>query len=112
MSNTFYKPGDWNAHCDVCSFKYKAAQLRKRWDGLMVCKHDYEPDHPQKYLRVSERSPSVPWVRHQNDNPNETGHVCYIYAISGYAELAEADCAKADNTTQSYAFLNNLKNTT
>jgi len=58
-----YKAGSWNAICDVCSFKFKADQLRKRWDGLMVCDKDFELDHPQKYLKVFEDKTSVPWVR-------------------------------------------------
>jgi hypothetical protein len=60
---TTYKAGNWNAICDVCSFKFKATELKKRWDGLMVCEKDFELDHPQKYLRVREDRTSVPWVR-------------------------------------------------
>lgn len=107
MSNTYYKPGDWNAHCDVCGFRFKASQMRKRWDGLMVCSEDFELDHPQKYIRVTERSPSVPWVRKQTDDTFL--QACYLYAQGSYADLAEADCATADNTTFTYQFLLDLK---
>jgi hypothetical protein len=110
MSNTYYKPGDWNAHCDVCNFRFKASQMRKRWDGLMVCKKDFEQDHPQKYLRVTERAPTVPWVRKQSDSDSFGPYVCYLYARSAYADLAEANCAIADNTQYTYAFLYDLKN--
>jgi len=58
-----YKAGNWNAICDVCSFKFKASEMKKRWDGLMVCEKDFELDHPQKYLKVREDRTSVPWVR-------------------------------------------------
>lgn len=106
-----YKPGQWRAHCDVCGFKFWSGDIRKRWDGLMVCNADFEVDHPQKYLRVRETSPSVPWVRHQEDGyPILETNICYLWAVSAYADLAEADCAKADNTQYSFAFLFDLKN--
>lgn len=47
-----YKSGDWLALCDVCQQRYYASELRKRWDGYMVCKHDWEPRHPMDFLRV------------------------------------------------------------
>ena len=44
--------GDSNSICDVCGFKYKSSQLRKRWDGAMVCKADYETRHPQDFVKA------------------------------------------------------------
>lgn len=108
-SNHYYKSGSWNVHCDVCGFKFKATDIKKRWDGLMVCKDDWEPDHPQKYIRVTEDIQVVPFVRHQADNTFT--YVCYIYASMAYADLAEADCARADNTTISYDYALELKGT-
>jgi hypothetical protein len=58
-----YKPGSWNAICDVCGFQHKAEELQKRWDGLMVCKEDFETRHPQTLLRVPTDNPSLPWSR-------------------------------------------------
>lgn len=55
--------GNWNALCDSCGRKYKANQLRKRWDGLMVCEEDWEQRHPQDLLRVQREQISVPWSR-------------------------------------------------
>lgn len=46
-----YIKGDWNAICDVCGRKMKASQLKKRWDGVMVCSVDWEPRHPQDFVR-------------------------------------------------------------
>ena len=106
--NHFYKPGEWNVHCDVCGFKFKSSQIRKRWDGFMVCENDWEADHPQKYIRVNETTQAVPYIREQPDDTFTT--VCYLYATSNYADLAEADCAQADNNTFSYEFLLGLKN--
>lgn len=43
--------GDSNAVCDVCGFKFKRSQLRKRWDGAMVCSQDFELRHPQDNIK-------------------------------------------------------------
>ena len=55
--------GNWNALCDSCGRKFKASMLQKRWDGLMVCKEDYELRHPSDFLRVQRERISVPWTR-------------------------------------------------
>lgn len=55
--------GDWNALCDSCGRKFKASSLKKRWDGLIVCKEDWEQRHPQDLLRVQREQISVPWSR-------------------------------------------------
>lgn len=44
--------GDSNAICDSCGHKYKQSQLRKRWDGAMVCSADWEPRHPQDLIKA------------------------------------------------------------
>ena len=59
----WYKHGSWNALCDVCGFKFKADQLKERWDGRRVCLEDLEFRHPSDLLRVPQDNPSVPWSR-------------------------------------------------
>lgn len=102
-----YFTGKWKAICDVCGFEFYNDELKKRWDGLMVCTSDYEQDHPQKFLRLKEDSSSVPWVRAEPEDIEVL--VCYLYARSAYADLAEADCAEADNNSYSYDWLYKLK---
>ena len=58
-----YDKGDWIADCDVCGRKYKASQLQKRWDGLMCCRHDWEPRQPQDFVRGVDDNQTVPWSR-------------------------------------------------
>lgn len=53
----------WNALCDGCGFKYKAWQLRERWDGMMCCDLCWETRHPQDLIKVPEEDTSVPWTR-------------------------------------------------
>jgi len=64
---TYYKAGSWNAICDVCGVQYKADQLKKRWDGVMVCNKDYETRHPQTLLKVRNETNNVPYVRRMDD---------------------------------------------
>src|SRR6266511_658596 len=108
-SNTnYFASGQHNILCDVCGFKFKSDQIRKRWDGLMVCAKDYELDHPSKYIRVRETGIAVPDIR--EENLNNMPYICYIYARPAYADLGEADCMRADLAAPSYQFLLALKN--
>jgi hypothetical protein len=59
----YYKDGDYNAICDECGKKYKFSQLKKRWDGLFVCPREWEPRHPQDYLKGIRDNMSVPISR-------------------------------------------------
>lgn len=103
IDNSSYVAGEWNLVCDVCGFRFKSGKIKKRWDGLLVCKDDWETDHPQKYIRVREDGQSVPYIR---DEPaDQFQYVCYIWGASAFADLAEADCSRADNITFSYEFL-------
>lgn len=106
--NHWYKPGAWNAICDVCGFRFKSDKLRKRWDGLMVCKDDFEYDHPQKYIKVYETTQAVPWTRTETTDVSQ--ETCYIYTSRAYAGLSTAGCAQAGLTDFTYEFLLNLKN--
>lgn len=46
-----YFPGKWKATCDVCGFEYYNDELKDRWDGFKVCRADWEPRHPQEFVR-------------------------------------------------------------
>lgn len=59
----YFSAGSWNVVCDQCGEKYKSHQLRKQWDGLMVCKRCWEPRHPQDLIRPIKDDPGVPWSR-------------------------------------------------
>ena len=107
MSNWTYKPGQWNVHCDVCGFKFKSSEIKKRWDGLMVCHQDYELDHPQKFLRVPQEKITVDYVREQSDDTFI--YVCTARGATAFVGLAEAGCARAGITSPSY---NDLTSTT
>ena len=63
----YYVPGDWNAICEVCGRKVKASALRQRWDGFMVCSRDWEPRHPQDFVKPKADKISVPWTSNPED---------------------------------------------
>ena len=48
---TYYDNGTYNAICDECGRQFRAFQLTKRWDGLMVCSGDWETRQPQDFVR-------------------------------------------------------------
>lgn len=93
-----YKPGQWRALCDVCGFKYWSGEMRKRWDGLMVCPKDFELDHPQKYIKVQEESQGTPWARPEPAEDTFIG-ICYIYETYAYAGIGSAGCMVAGKNT-------------
>lgn len=59
----YWKSGDYNALCDVCGFKFKASELKKRWDGVMVCEADWEPRQPQDFVRGVKDQRALPFTR-------------------------------------------------
>ncbi len=63
---------EYNALCDVCKFKFKASELRQRWDGLMVCKWDWESRHPQDFYRAISDVHLLPFIRSNVSDVNLT----------------------------------------
>ena len=59
----YYKHGDWNAICDCCLFKFKASELRKQWDGQMVCADCYDERHPQDSIKPRPERHRLPFTR-------------------------------------------------
>lgn len=83
----YLKDGSWNVICDVCGQKFKTEQTLKRWDGLVVCKKDWEPRHPQELIRMPvETGQAVPDAR-PDTQPNYIGpNYINIYVDAGYTE--------------------------
>lgn len=94
-------PGDYNALCDSCGRKFKASQLKRRWDGLMVCEEDYELRHPQDFLRVQRERISVPWARPYPETDTEINPpwICTIDNSRAFAGRAMAGCAVSGSIT-------------
>lgn len=65
--STYFKKGSWNVICDVCGFEYKSHEVQRRWDGLMVCKEDWEARHELDFYRIKPEKPPIPWAKPDND---------------------------------------------
>ena len=63
----FLKLGEYNMICDRCGFKYKSSEIRKEWDGLMVCGKCWEPRQPQDFVRGVKDDQHVPVSRPDSD---------------------------------------------
>lgn len=61
--NKIGKSYDYRAICDVCGFKKWSYELRKRWDGLMVCQEDWEPRNILDFYRTRNDAHRLPWTR-------------------------------------------------
>lgn len=59
----WYKKGTYNAICYVCGFKRKADEMKLRWDGVYVCKEDWEIRQPQDFVRGQPEEQSLPWTQ-------------------------------------------------
>lgn len=94
-----FKIGNWDAICDVCGQEYKAYELKERWDGLMVCSHDFETRHPQDLLRTFSDDSSVPWTRPPPEDIFKDGPGCTAFSINGAAGWGTAGCARAGVNT-------------
>ena len=65
--NSVGGPGSYNVVCDECGFKFKASELRRRWDGAMVDDACFESRHPQDFIRAKKDSNVLPFIRSDID---------------------------------------------
>ena len=59
----YFAPGDYNANCYQCGFKFKASQLRRQWQGFYTCESCWEPRQPQDFVRAVPDNQTVPWAQ-------------------------------------------------
>lgn len=78
--------------------KFKASTMRKRWDGLFVCKDDWEIKHPQLSLRVRGDKQTVPIPRHEAPDVF-VPQLCNVINSQAIAGVAVAGCAVAGKVT-------------
>lgn len=93
MAN-YYKPGTWNVICMLCGRKFKSDQVKKRWDGLIVCENDYETRNILDFTRVMPEMGAVPWSAPENV-VDEFVFFCYIDNRLGGADIYTAGCMEA-----------------
>lgn len=64
-ASDYWKPGSYNAICYRCGQKYKASQLKREWEGFMVCPRCFEQRNAQDFLRPMKDQQAVPWSQPQ-----------------------------------------------
>lgn len=99
MARNYFKSGQWNIWCMVCNRKIKSGDALKRWDGLWVCKEDYEIRHPMDFLRTRQERITVPFSAPTSfdlfDGPTYPPYpFCTAPGSSGIAAYAVAGCAR------------------
>lgn len=62
----YYRHGSHNVICDVCGRKFKRHEVLYRWDGVLVCRADWEPRQPQDFVSGVADSQNVQDVRTEN----------------------------------------------
>jgi hypothetical protein len=63
------KSYEYNGICDVCGFKKKSFELRKRWDGYWVCDEDWEARHILDFYRTKNDVHNLPFTRPDSNTP-------------------------------------------
>jgi hypothetical protein len=75
----YFAAGLFNIYCMSCNRKYKSNEIRKRWDGLYVCDEDWEPRHPQDFVRgIQEQSNKLPFSYDVDGAPVGNAGVCTL----------------------------------
>jgi hypothetical protein len=95
---TSYRPGQWNAICDRCGFGFKSSELKRDWQGLIVCDKDYETRHPQDFIRIRPEKPAADWAR--PENTDLVVLICDINNSQGIAGISVAGCMVAGKVRQ------------
>lgn len=99
MQNNYFKSGDWNILCDVCGWKIKASESKHRWDGLIVCKSDWEPRHELDFIKARTEQNSIPFSRPEPAVDNEILTTCDFWSNSPMADFGTADCMTVGGNT-------------
>jgi len=83
-----WKSGEWWISCDVCDKQIYASEAKHRWDGMIVCKEDFETRHPQELIKHRVDRQSVPFTRPGTTDIFVTttfiSYWDYLYASEGY----------------------------
>lgn len=107
MSNNYFISGEFNLICDSCGKKMKAHEAKHRWDGLIVCKDDYEQRHPQDFVKARQDKISVPFSRPRPpDVFTDVVYMCTVEGKSAIPNRAIAGCMIAGHREGSIIFLN------
>jgi len=96
----YLKLGDWNARCSMCSFKFKAGELTKNWQGMYRCSRCQESRQPQDFVRAVPDIQTPPWTQPQV--ADDFVAMCTPQGLSAVPGEAEPGCASPGYLSPSY----------
>lgn len=88
--NPGYQRNNHWVECMRCGFTVRSSDTRKEWTGLIVCKDEWEPRHPQDMIRA------------KTDNERAVG------LVHSESPLVEQDIAYISTKEQSSSAVVNL----
>ncbi len=88
----YWAPGEFNAVCYFCGFKYKSGEMKRYWQGFYTCQTCWEPRQPQDFVRAIADNQTAPW---QQPITYTYAYFCSQNDTSCYAGTAVAGCARA-----------------
>jgi len=95
--NPGFKPGDYWVICDRCGCAVRSSQARLTWEGYVVCPDDWEPRHPQDFVRAKhDQIAPGGFVRPDQLYGTESYVPSLCESRTAIADEAVADCAIAD----------------
>lgn len=83
----------YNVICDVCGFQFKSHEMRRRWDGAIVCKQDWEMRHPLDFYKTRDDTHKLPFQR-PNDTPTPETAFGWTYDTDNFSLETTVDVAE------------------
>lgn len=78
--------------CDSCGFDIRAEDIRETWDHRLVCPADWEPRHPQDFVRSKQEDMSAKGPVRPDPEPIYILRECADDALAGIAIASIAVC--------------------
>ncbi len=77
LTNRIGRSYEHRVLCQSCGFKFWNYELKKRWDGLWVCKEDYEVRHPSDFYKTRNDTHKLPFIT--SDTPADAANTFTAY---------------------------------
>ena len=86
--NPGWKSGDHWVECERTGMVIRSSDARKEWTGLVVAKEEWEPRHPQDFLRGIVDHTAAEGLINSESDPAYTGPISGAIAGIAIAGLA------------------------